>query len=118
MVAPLPARNYFNHWGWRLIQRGICILLNARVAVSAKQGDASGATAGFVEAEKRYRDLYGDADARSWLAMLPRTQWLASRGQRDDQRQSHALAKQIWVNVRERLSPNAPVIAQLNALQQ
>ena len=91
-------------------------MVNAMLA--AKQGDASGANSGFVGAEKRYRDLYGDADARSWLAMLPRTEWLASRGQREDYRQSRALAAQILANVRDRLSPNAPVIAQLKALQQ
>lgn len=90
----------------------------ADAMLAAKQGRTAEASKGFLDAERLYRELYSETDARSWLAMLPRAEWLAGRGQRDDIALSRALANQMLAKLNTKLNPDAPVIAKLTRLQQ
>ncbi len=73
----------------------------------------------FLAAEKVFRELYGDADARAWLAMLPRYEWLLARGAADEEagRRARVLAAEIAARLHDKLVPDAPVLARLERLQ-
>ena len=71
----------------------------------AKTGSEQTINEAFLNAERLVRALYGDSDARTWLAMLPRCEWLAERrngSQIGGTMQSRALAGEIlrtvWLN--------------------
>ena len=89
----------------------------ANAMLAAKKGGVENVGEAFTKAERLFRDLYGDGNAKTWLAMLPRCEWLAQRGQPASEVQSRALAKQILTNVREKLNGGAPVLAKLERLQ-
>lgn len=90
-------------------------LADAMLAAKRGEGESVGDT--FINAERLLRDLYGEDNAKTWLAMLPRCEWLATLGEPASVSRSRALAGQILSNVRGKLDTDAPVLARLARLQ-
>lgn len=91
----------------------------ANVIFASTRPAAADSAKDFLATEQLYRELYGEADARTWLAMLPRCEWLTRRGAADEDagRRGRMLAAEIASRLREKLVPEAPVLARLKQLQ-